>query len=60
MHGREKGLKWLPQNLDFSMTFKEFFRMVINKVGNLVGVYHGSLEVASMKASVSSKVTGAD
>lgn len=46
--------------LDFSRTFMEFFGMVTNKAGSLVGVYHESLEVASMKASVSSKVTGAD
>lgn len=60
MLGREKGLKSLPQNMDFSMTFKEYFTMVASKAGNLRRRYHENLEVASIKAFASSKVTGVD
>lgn len=46
--------------MDFSMTFKEYFTMVTSKAGNLRRRYHENLEVASIKAFASSKVTGVD
>lgn len=60
MFGRENGLKLFFYYLDFFIVFKEFFRMVINKVGYFICIYYESLELISMKVFVIFKFIGVD